>query len=374
MGKKIKRGLVLTGGGARGAYQVGALLAVAEICKEIGVKNPFQIFSGSSAGAINAIFMASQAENFSVGVEKLKTLWESMDVDNIYKSNLLSLFKTGLQFVFELSLGGLYKKKQARALLDTSPLRELISDNVNFSKVQENIDTGILHGVSITTMNYTTGNSRIFVQGNESIENWKRVRRLSVKAKLNVKHILASSAIPILFQPVKIFGHYYGDGSLRNYTPLSPAVKMGADKVMVIGVRLKEKKIDERVQALPSLARILSMVLNSVLHDAIDLDYEYLERINKTIGTYKEDPRHSYKKLSVLISRPSMDIGKIALEEMEHLPKSIAYFLRGLGTHKEAADLTSFLLFEPSYTKRLIQLGYSDVKGQANDVKAFFSE
>ena len=274
--------------------------------------------------------------------------------------------------MFELSLGGLYKKKQARAILDTSPLQQLIKENINFEDIQKNIDKGILHGVTVTAMNYTTGNSRIFIQGNEAIDNWKRVRRISVKTTIGANHILASSSIPILFPPVKIFGHYYGDGSLRNYTPLSPAIKLGADKVLVIGVRLKEKEIDERVQALPSLARVLSMVLNSVLNDAIDLDYENLERINQTIGTKGADKKHHYNKLKLQICRPSMDIGKIALEEMDHLPKSILYLLKGIGTYKEAAELTSFLLFEPSYTKRLIQLGYSDTKGQAEEIKSFF--
>ncbi|RAP35069.1 hypothetical protein DID80_06905, partial [Candidatus Marinamargulisbacteria bacterium SCGC AAA071-K20] len=159
--KKIKRGLVLTGGGARGAYQVGALIAIAEICKDLNIDNPFQVISGSSAGAINSMFMAANAHRFHDGAKQLKSLWEEMYVNNIYKSNFTSLMKTGFRFILELSLGGLYKKKQARALLDTSPLKGLIEKNINFSNVQKNIDSGILHGVSVTAMNYTTGNSRI---------------------------------------------------------------------------------------------------------------------------------------------------------------------------------------------------------------------
>ena len=344
--KKGRTGLVLSGGGARGAYQVGALVALAEICKELKLEHPFPIITGTSAGAINAVYLASHAHHFLQAPLKLKQLWETMYAQDVYRTDISSLLKVGLRLLLELASGGLYKKKQARALLDTTPLKELIATYSDFDKLKENIDKKILHGLAITTMNYTTGNSRIFYQGHKSIKPWKRIKRLGMETEFSVNHILASSAIPILFPPVKIHGHYYGDGSLRNYTPLSPAIKLGADKIMVIGVRQTEKKIDERVQALPSLARVLSIMLNSVLLDAIDLDYDSLSRINETIGTSAEEREHGYRPIDLFMIHPSMDIGKIALEEMDHLPPNIAYLLKGLGTKKEAADLTSFLRSE----------------------------
>ena len=367
-------GLVLTGGGARGAYQVGVLLAVSEIIKKHDIHSPFPVITGCSAGAINAMYMASRAHQFHMGVKVLKKFWENISVDHIYKSDVGSLARMGLRLLFELTTGSLKKKKESRSLLDTTPLRYLIQRTIHFDQIQKNIDNGTLRGIALSALNYSTGNSRSFYQGASGIAPWERVRRRGVPAMMTVDHLMASAAIPLVFPPVKIGGHYYGDGSLRNYTPLSPAIKLGAKKLMVIGVRMKEPEVKQTDPTLPTLGRVMSVVLNSVLLDAIDLDHENIQRINSTLADNPSVSPDRYSPIDLVMFRPSQDIGKIALEEIHHLPANILHLLKGLGSEKEAADLSSFLLFQPTYTKRLIELGYKDTIGRSDEIEHFFME
>jgi NTE family protein len=371
-------GLILTGGGARGAYQAGALRAIGEIANELQISQPFPILSGSSAGAINASFLASNAENMHTATLKLVEMWSNLHTGNIYDAGTYTLARLGLRWLTDLISGNLYKDKKARALLDTSPLASLIKQNFDPDKVEANIADGHLHSIGLSAVNYTTGNKEIFFQTDHDVSPWARLDRFAIKTNLNVKHILASSAIPLLFPPVFINGCYYGDGSLRNYTPLSPAIRMGAEKLLIIAVKKKSMLAPTPQHngdyTKPSLGRTVSLVLNAVLLDAIELDYERAARINTTVQFLRPDAPTALRPLEMLMLRPSADIGNIAAQHEKSFPKTVRHLIRGLGSTNEASDLISYLLFEPPYINTLLELGYQDTMAQKAAVVDFYSK
>lgn len=372
MPNKNSISIVLTGGGARGAYQVGALKAIYEIAKDLGIEQPFDIITGNSAGSINAIYLAAGIDKPEETIKKLTKLWINLHSHNVYKVDCFSLILMGGRFLFEFLTGSLfYRRKTVLGLLDTSPLRSVISKHINFKNIQKNIKKGFFKGIAIRASNYSTGKSEVFFQGVESMEPWERKTRLAKKEMLTMEHIMASTAIPLLFPPVKIGRCYYGDGSLRSYTPLSPSIKMGANKIIVIGVsqnfvdRMGRQKV-----ARPSMGRILSLMLNSVILDGIDLDVERLTGFNSTIRDLNKDAKTHLKHIDICLIRPTKDIGIMATEEVHNLPSTMKHLLKGLGTKKDDADLSSYLLFEPSFAKRLIDLGYEDTLNKRAEIES----
>jgi len=366
-------GLVLTGGGARAAYQVGAMKAISEITNGMGLERPFSIYSGISAGAINSVYLASHAQSFRSAVLSLSEVWTSINTDNIFRTDPISLTWIGLRVLSEFSLGGFFsKKKKFTSLLDTSPLRNFLRENIDFEQIEKNIELGHLEALAITALDYTLGISKVFYQSQKEIRPWKRVRRVGIPEKITINHVLASSAIPFLFAPVAIGEHYYGDGSLRNYMPLSPSIKMGAEKMMVIGARMQDTEKDMTEEYQVSMARILTVILNSLLLDSVETDLERLTRINQTVGDLPEDVQTNLRSVETMVIFPSANLGNLAKQYMEELPLTLTHLIKGLGHKNEASDLMSYLLFEKPFISALMDLGEADIKNQEQKIKDFF--
>ncbi|MEZ0393111.1 MAG: patatin-like phospholipase family protein [Pseudobdellovibrionaceae bacterium] len=373
------KALVLSGGGARGAYQVGVLKAVGELARDNNLENPFQILCGVSAGAINASFLASECHQFSKGTEKLVDLWASLKSERVFKTDILSMSRIGLQWMGELSFGGFGTTTEGRALLDTEPLLQLIRDNLNLPQIQENIHNRKLSALAITALDYQTSESITFVQANDHAPSWKKTRRRSEKTMIQPEHVLASSSIPILFPATPVGSRHFGDGCVRNLSPLGPALYLGASELLVIGVRL-QKEISATphtsLQKPPSVARVANLLLNAVLLDGIEIDFERLQRINEFLR--RVPPQHqtnlNFKPVHALFISPSEDIGKIAAQMASRLPRVIRYLLKGLGPLEEASEIISYLLFEKDFTLRLIEMGYQDGMNQKDEILRFLLE
>lgn len=372
-------GLVLSGGGARAAYQAGVLSAIGEICVELGINQPFQIYTGVSAGALNACLVASQIGTFSDSCKVLLKLWSHIQSENVFISNPLSLTYEGLHWIADLSLGGIKKSTPGKSLLNTAPLKDLIQKNCLFENIQKKIHSGDIHGLGVTALDYSDTSSVTFIEAHTQIPPWRRVRRRSESAKINADHLMASSAIPLLFPPISINNNYYGDGSLRNLSPCAPAIYMGAEKFLAIGTRGKQDlcyshKLNNPEEA-PNTSRILSVMLNAAMMDGIELDIERIERINKTLENLLEEERKKIgaRRIRPLWISPSRDISAMAANHAKDLPRMIRYLLRGMGSLDEASEITSFLLFEQSFIQQLIHLGIEDAMSQKEQIKKFLT-
>lgn len=362
---KKKRAIVLSGGGARGAYQVGVLKALSEIAQKHHIDPKVTIYTGISAGAINAICMASHADDFHFGVAKLVRLWSGITSDQVFASNMAQMGKIAAKWVSELSLGAIIGTRGGKAFLNTDPLRRLVSSNVDFRNIEKNINNGSLGGVAITATDYESSNSVTFVHANDSVKAWRKTRRISEKSQLTVEHIMASSAIPLLFPAIKVGNRYFGDGSVRNNSPCAPSIYMGADHLLVIGVRLWTTATEEE-QAQParppSLGKVINELLNAILLDGIEMDVERLNRVNDFVAQvpseYREDL--SYHSVDVDFISPSMDFGDLAFEHSASLPFVIRYLLKGLGRLEDSKEILSYLLFDPGFCQALLDVGYKD--------------
>ena len=374
-------GLILSGGGARAAYQVGVLLAVKDILPP--QNNPFTIIAGTSAGAINAVSLASTSEDFQQGVEHLQRLWNQLTLDHVFRTGwsdlsgglyrmLRSFFREGVDYHRPLSL------------LDNSPLNYFLKQNIDFSGIQKNIDRGILKAVSVAALGYSSSKSVNFFQAEEGLNEWKRARRIGVKATLGMEHLLASSAIPWVFPTVRIDNEYFGDGAMRQLAPISPALHLGADKVFIIGVsgnRSARSSHHQRIiKYAPSMAQMAGQVLNSSFIDSLESDIEHLEQINDLVDLIPESVRKNnnllLRSVKTLVISPSKDIDRIAGRHIRYLPKSLRFFLRssGVSARRGGTALASYLLFIPSFTSELIDLGYQDAMWEKDSIKAFFDE
>lgn len=374
---KRNKGLVLSGGGARGAYQVGVLSAIADIARASSIQEAFDIYTGVSAGAINATFLAAGADDFAATSKSLVDLWSQMTSDKIFYSDIGSIGKIGFNWMKSVSVGGLSGATPGQALLDTTPLHNLIREKLPFAKIQNNLDRGVFKGLAITALDYQASTAITFVQGQKDLPDWRKSRRQSEKAQINAEHVLASSAIPLLFPPVGVGERYFGDGCVRNTAPCSPSIYLGSKKIMVIGVRRQSPTAyDHHVlqnPKAPSVGRVLNVLLNSVMLDGIELDIERLGRINSFIDQIPKSHHESltYKKVDFVWISPSADIGEIAAQKHMKLPPIIRYLLKGLGNINEASEIVSYLLFDPSFCTQLIEIGYEDGMRQKEEIRNF---
>ncbi|MDG0816610.1 patatin-like phospholipase family protein [Bdellovibrio svalbardensis] len=372
--------LMLSGGGARAAYQAGVLSAIGEICTELRIAHPFHIYTGVSAGALNACLLTSQEGTFSEGCKKLIDLWSTIKSEDVYISNPWSLTYEGLHWIADLSLGGMKKATPGKSLINTAPLKEMIEKNCAFENIHKKIKQGDILGVGVTALDYFNASSVTFMQAHTQLPSWERVRRRSEAVEINADHLMASAAIPLIFPPINIDNKYYGDGSIRNLSPCAPAIYMGADKILAIGVRCHQdvcftQKAESTLEP-PNTARILSVMLNAVMIDGIELDIERIERINKGMQNILESEREklSIRPIQTLWISPSRDLSTIAANRSTDLPRMIRYLLRGLGSLEEAGEITSFLLFDTTFCKKLIELGFNDGMRQKDKIKKFLTD
>lgn len=366
----------MSGGGARAAYQVGVVRAIYEI---IGKKNNlFDVISGNSAGAINATYLAASSENWDVATHNLSELWMRVKPQNIYDLRKRTISDIGMKLISGTVFGGMTPKgNSVNHLLDTSPLQALAEREIEFADIGKNISRKNLHGIALSTTNYNSGSSVVFYEGSEHIKDWARSDRFSFRTELRVQHMMASSAIPFFFPPVQIGHSFYGDGCIRQTTPLSPAIHLGSDKLIAIGVRHAHGQDKMRHMAFtpmsqPTMGQITGVMLNSIFLDSIDADVERLRRINELIS---EGAHPELKSVPILMIRPSRDLGKIASNVTEQLPPIMRYLLKGIGvSDHEGLDLLSYLAFDVSYTKPLIELGYEDAYKLKEEIIRFIGD
>lgn len=369
---KHKSALMLPGGGARGAYQVGVIQAIMEVMPE-GFH--FPIVNGTSAGAINAVVMASHAKNQIYGVKRLHHFWTSIHCEDVYRTDGMQIFKT-MARVIGATLFGRFGVAPPRSLLDNQPLADLLRRELKLEQIQTAIDDGVLDGLSITASSYDTAIAKCFYQAKDSAIPWHRTRRVGLAEDITVEHIMASTALPFLF-PAQLLGNeYYGDGGLRMTAPLSPAIHLGADRILVIGTRDESPiQIPQKPGDYPSMGELGGYMLDTIFMDTMMADLSRLKRINQTLSLISEENRlkTNLKPIQTMIIKPSIDVRHLTAEHAACIPKPVQSLLKMIGGWGKDWRMPSYLLFEPSYTEALVELGYQDALNQADEISEFLN-
>jgi NTE family protein len=372
---KPRAGLVLTGGGARAAYHVGVLKGVRDILGNPS-RNPFPILCGTSAGAINVATLAAYADNFGRAVGKLLEAWEHMRCAQVYRTDAWTLAKSALGW---LGAAWLFSGRTPVSLLDNGPLRARLESTLPFERIQQHIDAGHLYALCVTASGYTSGQSVSFFQGGSGLEGWERSERIGAAVTMRIEYLLASAALPFIFPAVKLHREYFGDGAMRQIAPLSPALHLGADRVLVVGTgRQTLGRARTRSEIPPSVAQVAGHALDSIFFDPLMGDIERLERINRAVRLIPPNKLAEagvpVRPVRTLFIAPSQPIERIAARHVHALPRTVRFMLRPSGAlNRSGSNLASYLLFEESFCRALIDLGYQDSASREAEVKDFFT-
>ncbi len=384
---ECKTGLILSGGGARAAYQAGVLQAISRILGEAGwpaARNPFEIICGTSAGALNAAGLACRADDFGDAVDQLADVWEGIDVTQVYRADSLGVLRSGARWLSLLSFGWMLRQWHAApptSLLDNTPLVGLLHRMLDLPRLDAALASGCLDALAVTASSYSGGQHVTFYQSEREIAPWKRHQRLALQGQIGVEHLLASSALPFIFPAVPLYfdGHleYCGDGSMRQLAPIAPAIHLGARRVLVVGAG----RMNETVNHLPvhvrypSLAQIAGHALSSIFLDGLAMDIERLQRVNETLSMLPEEAlaKTPLRRIDLLAIVPSERLDDIAARHAVNLPGPVRTLLGGIGAiEARGASLASYLLFEGGYTRELMALGQRDTYVRRRDVLEFF--
>lgn len=369
----MKKAIFLAGGGARGAYQAGVLKCICDILG--GGQFPASILSTVSAGAINGAHLATYADDFRVGTNNMIKLWSSLTSEQIFRAGNLSLAKSVMRnfasMAFHLNLTG------GQHLLDTDPLRDLLQSHIDFERIKNNIDKGILSAFEVATTCYDSSQTISFVHSQDPANGWRKIRHYSQEAIITPQHIMASSAFPIFFPAEKIDNLHFGDGGLRHSSPLRASIKLGAEAILIIGTR-KTPEIDVLKSLKPTndvnFSKILGMMFNAFL-DNLDRDLEHMNTINQNYRLMDTQTRSQsiWRELKILNLTPSVDLARIATQKEVVMPFLLRYLMNSFGEKEQSGDFLSFLLFESAYTQDLIEIGYNDTMQKKDEVEKFFS-
>jgi NTE family protein len=367
--------LVLSGGGARGAYQVGVLLGLMEQGFLPRGRSAINVFVGASAGSINAAALAAYADAFGDGLAELEAAWRNIEPHQVFRTDIGSLGRIGVRWAWDLSFGGVTGQSQAKSLLDTRPLRRLLANRIPFERIDQNLANGSLESLALIATDLLTANGVIFLQARPDTPTWSRRRWRIEPTAIGVEHVMASGAIPIFFPPVEIEGRYFGDGSIRNTAPLRPAINLGADRVIAVGVSgPPPARVEPGPPKAPSIAQIAGVLLDAVMLDAIEVDVEHGERVNTSVLRCTNGGQNQpFRLVDILWLRPSAMVREIANELAHRIPAIVRYLMRGLGSDESVTELASYLLFDSEFCGRLIDLGRRDVAAERDRIAAFFA-
>jgi len=365
-------GLVLPGGGARAAYQVGVLRAIADLLPARAT-NPFPVITGTSAGAVNATAIAVHGERFRVAVGNLERVWRNFQVNQVFRSDTASMLRSGLHWLLAMMSGG-WLLPPPKSLFDNSPLRELLKTQFDFNGVRRAINAGQLDALSISAAGYISARSMSFYEAKPGSAPWSRLRRAGEPAILSLDHLMASVAVPFLFPPVLMEDEYFGDGSMRQASPFSSAIHLGADRLLVIGTRNETHSSVPHPPLCPTFGQIFGYMLDALFTDGLYADMERLTQINQLVelGVPAAPDGTQLKKIDMMVILPSRDISEIARHHVGSLPRALRVLLRTMGAlNTGGGQLMSYLLFQDSFTRELIALGYQDAMKRSDDLLAF---
>lgn len=358
--------LVLSGGGARAAYQVGLLRYLRRAFPDFR----FQIIAGTSAGAINAAYVAGHPGTMAEAAAGLADVWASLTFDNVFRVDASALAKSVVRWGTRLLSGGAHLVTRAKGLLDTAPLRTLLSSVMatvsgELVGIADNVENGRLSALALTTLNWATGQTVTWIEARDVTLSSNPQRR-TAKARIGIDHVMASAALPLLFPAVRIGSSWYGDGGVRLLAPLAPAIHLGADRILAVSTRYRrtQSEADQPVvRGYPPPAQVIGTVLNAVFLDQIEQDAQALRRFNRLLSKLPPEQRDALRPIDLHILQPSVDLGKLAADYQEELPKGLNFLTRGLGSHEtRSADLLSLLLFHPDYLQKLMEIGERDAE------------